>query len=120
MTLAGVLGFIFCMLVIGGAGIALDLVHLNMVDEVNQHLSERERFSPYWWGPWKTMRLLRDYRRLFPQGKRIRQMRSLALLSLLALVCSAFIFGFTLDSIAFVGVGGALSIWLTFRSPKTA
>jgi Flp pilus assembly protein TadB len=120
MMLFGVLGVIFCCLLGGFCGISSGLVQMRMVDEVNQHLAEGERLSPYGWTPWKTMRLLREYRRLCPSGKSIGQLRALAALIILDLVVIALILQFPLMIVAWLMVGGTLLAWLVFRSPSTA
>jgi hypothetical protein len=120
MMLFGVLGVISCCLLGGFCGISSSLVVWRMVEDVNPHLAEGERFSPYGWTPLKTMRLLREYRRLCPSGKSIGQLRALVALMFLDLVVIALILQFPLMMVAWLTLGGALMVWVMFRSPRTA
>jgi len=53
------------------------LSHQEMVDKVNENLSERERFDPLGWYWPKSQRLRREYRRLYPEGRLIIKTRFL-------------------------------------------
>jgi hypothetical protein len=54
-----------------------------MVDEVNRHLPQEERLSPLGWYGGKYTRVLREYSRLYPAGKRVGQLRWSVVLGML-------------------------------------
>jgi hypothetical protein len=76
---------IFC---IAGLGIASTLNQWEIVDAVNAHLPEQERFEPLGWWFGKSARLSHEYRRLFPSGTLLRRQGTYALLMN---VCSALV-----------------------------
>ena len=52
-------------------GFVSTLVHLEIVDLVNAKLPESEQFEYAGWYMGKTLRLWREYRRLYPGGRHI-------------------------------------------------
>ena len=73
------LAFTFALaLCVGAFGLASTITGFAIVEAVNAKLPEREQFDPFWWGPSKTFRLRREYRRLYPEGKLLRRQRVLA------------------------------------------
>jgi hypothetical protein len=62
-------------------------------EKVNASLPEAERFKPLWWGPLKKDRLYEEYRRLFPGGNDLKQLRRLtiAMFAALALLFISFL-----------------------------
>jgi hypothetical protein len=77
MTLRLVLTFALA-LCVGAFGLASTITGFAIVEAVNAKLPEREQFDPFWWGPSKTFRLRREYRRLYPEGKLLRRQNVLA------------------------------------------
>jgi hypothetical protein len=49
--------------------IALGLINFAILGAVNQRLPTRQRFPFLWWHPAKSMRLISEYRRLYPRGR---------------------------------------------------
>ena len=49
--------------------IASGLINFAIIGAVNQRLPPAQRFSFLWWHPAKAMRLIGEYRRLFPGGR---------------------------------------------------
>lgn len=89
-------------LLIGIAAIAgvsvcgLISVHVNfkMMDQVNGRLPEDAQFSPLGWYVSKTLRLHREYRRLFPGGPLLLRVRLLTALMFGSLIVCAWALGF--------------------------
>lgn len=50
-------------------GLVADLIHQEMVIRVNEMLPKESQFSQLAWHFPKTLRLSREYRRLYPEGK---------------------------------------------------
>jgi len=59
-------------------GLASTITQFAMVEAVNAQLPAPEQFDFLGWGPSKTSRLRREYRRLYPEGKLIRRQSVLA------------------------------------------
>ena len=73
------LAFTFALLLsVGAFGLASTITGFAIVEAVNEKLPEREQFDPFWWGPSKTFRLRREYRRLYPEGKLLGRQSVLA------------------------------------------
>jgi hypothetical protein len=51
------------------------ILNLEMVEEVNSHLPQDSQFSPMGWYLSKTLRLHREYKRLFPTGTLLMKVR---------------------------------------------
>ena len=66
------------LLCVGALGLASTINGFAIVEAVNAKLPEREQFDPFWWGPSKSFRLRREYRRLYPEGKLLRRQNVLA------------------------------------------
>lgn len=62
-----------------------DRIHSEILEKVNAHLPEAERFKSAWWGPSKQERLRREYRRLFPGGNDLKQLHRLTIIAFSAL-----------------------------------
>ena len=60
-----VVGFI---ILSGGLGLWSTIVWHEMVEEVNRRLSPERRFEPLGWYPSKSLALIAEYRRLYPEG----------------------------------------------------
>ena len=75
-------------------GIASNLVSLEMVDKVNERLPKEQQFSPLWWYWPKTLRLWREYKRLYPDGGLLRRARTLAVLMFAGLLICVWALGF--------------------------
>ena len=85
-----------------------------IVDAVNAKLPTNEQFDPLgWWLP-KTLRLHREYRRLYPDGSLLRREGVLAAMSLICVLLAATLIGFGFLGIAWFGGVGALSLWLFY------
>jgi hypothetical protein len=90
-----------------------------IVEAVNAKLPTADQFGELGWGPIKTLRLHREYRRLYPDGRLVTRCGILSMAMLLSLVAAATLFGFGLLGIVWVGGVGVLSLWFFyFRKPS--
>ena len=64
-----------------------------MVDQVNARLPKSEQFEGLGWYTEKTLRLHREYRRLYPEGRLLFKLRVLTALMFACLLISAWAFG---------------------------
>lgn len=81
---------------VGGSlcGLLSALVSIEMVEQVSAKLPKEDQFFPMGWYAPKTLRLFREYRRLFP-GKNLHlKIMSLAIIALACLLCVAWAIGF--------------------------
>jgi hypothetical protein len=100
-------------------GISSTLVLARAVDEVNAMLPPAERFSPFGWHWWKYRRLVQEYYRLHPSGRRVAQLRSLNLaMVIVSVVAGVALIGLALG--AFFGAVGGGVMWLTYRRNTAA
>ena len=65
-------------LCVGAFGLVSTINQFAIVEAVNAKLPADEQFNPLWWGPSKSSRLRREYRRLYPEGKLLRRQNVLA------------------------------------------
>jgi hypothetical protein len=70
-------------------GLMSALANSKMVDQVNRKLPKDVQFSPLGWYFSKTLRLHREYRRLFPDGQ-LLQVRLLIALGFGSLIVGAW------------------------------
>jgi len=63
-----------------------------MVDEVNRKLPEDQQFEHLFWYPTKSLRLIREYKRLYPNG-RLNRIRIIVQILLFTLVAISAILG---------------------------
>lgn len=75
-------------------GLLSALISLEIVDQVNAKLPKEEQFFPMGWYAPKTLRLFREYRRLFPGKDLHLKLISLALIALVCLICVSWAIGF--------------------------
>ena len=94
-------------------GLWSTVVLWKMVDEVNVHLPENQRFPVLGWHPLKYARLLREYRRLCPTGKGIVRLRYLWFAMVLSMTLVALAVGGA-GAAGFVGVVGCAVGWLWY------
>jgi hypothetical protein len=88
------LAFAFALLLcVGAFGLASTINQFAIVEAVNAKLPEREQFDPLWWGPSKTSRLRREYRRLYPEGKLLRRQSVLAAAMFVCILLAALVLG---------------------------
>ena len=81
------------LLCVGACGLASTINGFAIVEAVNAKLPEREQFDPFWWGPGKTFRLRREYRRLYPEGKLLRRQSILAAAMFVCTLLAALVLG---------------------------
>jgi hypothetical protein len=86
-----------------------------MVDAVNSRLDEKDQFSHLGWHPMKTIRLRREYRRMFPDGRLIEKLSSVAGAQLVLLLALAGIMKFPLAMLFFLAVAGTAIIVVSSR-----
>lgn len=77
------------LLCVGGLGLSASIIQFAIVDAVNDNLPENEQFNHLGWYPTKTVRLHREYRRLYPTGNLLRRQRILWALALVCLIVAA-------------------------------
>ena len=65
-----------------------------MMDQVNAMLPESEKFGAFWWYSGKTLRLHREYRRLYPEGRLLFKLYALTALMFACLLIDAWAFRF--------------------------
>jgi hypothetical protein len=64
-----------------------------MMDKVNDKLPKADQFDPLGWYPSKTLRLRREYRRLYPDGRILKKLHALTALMFTCFLISAWGFG---------------------------
>ena len=109
LTLA--LLFLAC---VSGFGLALGITHLAIVEAVNSRLPPPKQFEQLGWGPGKSSRLRREYRRLYPEGTLLRRAGILAYVALFSLVVTAMLLGLGVLLTASFGGAGALALWFFY------
>jgi hypothetical protein len=70
--------------------IASSFVVFEMVDRVNDKLSEEQQFSHIWWYWSKYQRLFAEYKRLYPNGRLRRRLRIMSVLLFACFVICAW------------------------------
>ena len=70
------------------------VVVFEMVDRVNERLPEERQFSPLWWHLPKLLRVLTEYKRIYPDGILARRFRVLTVLLFAFLFVTAWGLGF--------------------------
>lgn len=113
MTVRLTLAFLF-LACVSGFGLAGGITHLAIVEAVNLRLPPSKQFEQLGWGPRKSFRLCREYRRLYPEGTLLRRAGILAYVSLFSLVVTAMLLGFGVLLTAWIGGGGALVLWFFY------
>jgi hypothetical protein len=96
-------------------GVASTVKLQRIVADVNSKLPADQQFSPLWWHAAKVLRLFNDYRRLYPDGGRIDQLRNLNIIPFVVMGLGTLV----LDAPLFVPVlstiVGSLGIWLIYK-----
>jgi 4-hydroxybenzoate polyprenyltransferase len=119
MTWRVAVGFAL-LLCVGGFGLAATFNNFAVVDAVNTKLPPDAQFNHFGWYLTKTMRLHREYRRLYPAGRLLRRQGVLAGLMFLCLLVAALFLGLGFIVILWPGSFLALMLWFTyFRKPPT-
>ena len=113
MTVRDTLACVF-LACVSGFGLAASLTHLAIVEAVNAKLSTTDQFGQLGWGPGKSLKLINEYRRLYPDGKLLRRAGILAAVSLFSLVVAGALFGLPFLGLTLVGGVGALSLWFVY------
>ncbi len=70
-------------------GLWCTLIMTRMVSMVNDRLPQDQRFAPNWWHYSKRRRLAQAYRRLYPAGPHLRQLRTVTILMGLAFLAAS-------------------------------
>ena len=108
------------LLCVGGFGLGAAVNAFAIVDAVNAKLPTSDQFGQLGWYLTKTLRLHREYRRLYPDGDLVRRQGLLGVGMLICTVLAMGFIGFGFLGIAWVGGIGALSLWFVyFRRPST-
>lgn len=74
-------------------GILSTLANFEMIDKVNSKLPESEQFSQLGWHFAKRLRLSREYRRFYPEGRLRLRVRILGTLMFACVIVAAWSFG---------------------------
>lgn len=118
MTWRLAVGFalLFC---VGGFGLAATLNNFAVVDAVNAKLPANEQFAQLGWYPTKTLRLHREYRRLYPRGRLLRNQGVVVGFMFLSILLAALFLGLGFFVVVWLGAGLALILWFTYfrKSP---
>jgi hypothetical protein len=75
-------------------GLVSTIVTWQMLDEVNEKLPKEEQFAALWWYASKRLRLHREYKRLYPNGRLLLKLHVLGALMIVCLFVFAWGFGF--------------------------
>jgi hypothetical protein len=100
------------LLCIGGLGLAVTINSFAIVDAVHAKLPTDAQFGQLGWGPLKTLRLRREYRRLYPDGTLLMREGILSALMWVCIVVVAWLIRLPLFGIAWLGAFGTLLLWL--------
>ena len=118
MTLrfAAILVLLSCVGVLGVAG---TINQFTLVEAVNAKLPPNEQFDAI--GSWlpKSLRLHRQYRRLYPEGGLLTRQGVLAYAMLFCIVVVAWLLGFGFLA-AWLGGLGTLMLWLIYFQKRPA
>ena len=74
MHILRILIAIIFMMVVSICGVWSSLIHMEMVDRLNERLPPEKRFEVLWWGPLKSRRFWEEYGREFPGDPLKRRM----------------------------------------------
>lgn len=74
-------------------GLLSSVTSLEMTTKVNAFLPADQQFSEMGWYLPKTIRLHREYRRLFPEGKLVMRTRAMGVLMLICLLTAGWSMG---------------------------
>jgi hypothetical protein len=110
--------FVLAMLSVSTFGMLSTFLVSKIVDQVNLRLPADQRFSPLWWYPTKTLRLLREYRRLYPTADLVRRLRRVIMGAIASLVLGMLTMGGGWLALFFGLAAGTLQ-WFIF-SPGAA
>jgi hypothetical protein len=113
-----VIVFVACLICGAVSGLAGTIVHLRMVDKVNAALPSERRFEVIGWGWFKIQRLLREYRRLYPEGPLIRPLMIWNSLGFAAIVVIAAVFMRSIILVLWFASMAMLILWLRFRTSR--
>ena len=113
MTVRLVVAFAL-LLCVGGFGLAAAINQFAIVEAVNAKLPTDDQFGQLGWYLTKTLRLHREYRRLYPDGDLLRRQGLLGAVMLVCTVLAMWFIGFGFIGIAWVGGISALSLWFVY------
>ena len=99
---------------VSGFGLAACMTHLAMVEAVNSKLPPPDQFQQLGWGSMKSLKLHREYRRLYPGGTLLRREGILAYVALFSLVVTGTLLGLGVLGIVWIGGVGALALWFLY------
>ena len=75
-------------------GLIASFKTFQMVDKVNDRLPKHEQFDPLWWYLSKRQRLVREYKRLYPDGHLLTHCRIAMSVGVICLLIFAWGFRF--------------------------
>lgn len=106
-----IFALLFC---IGGLGIASTITHSAIVEAVNEKLPREKQFEILGWYFPKYLKLISEYRRLYPTGGLLRRAGFIGAVMLLCLLLAAALIGFPVLGIVWIGGIGAFFIWFMY------
>lgn len=93
MSVRAIVG-ITALVAVSLCGLLATMISIEMVEQVNAKLSKDDQFFPFGWYAPKTLRLFREYRRLYP-GKNLHlRIIFLCALAFVCLLCVMWAIGF--------------------------
>jgi hypothetical protein len=92
MTLRITVGII-ALVCVPACGLLSSFALYEMMDKVNKKLPRQERFAPAWWYAEKYIRLFREYKRLYPEGRVLTRFHVLTALMFVCLLVCVWGFG---------------------------
>jgi hypothetical protein len=111
VRLAFAFGLLLC---VGGFGLASTINQFAIVEAVNARLPACEQFDPFWWGPFKILKLHQEYRRLYPDGRLLRREAVLVAVMFVCILLVALLLGLGFLVIAWLGPGFAWLLWFVY------
>jgi len=86
--------FAFILLIVSSTfGVWSSLVHIEMVDKLNERLPADQRFDVFWWGPFKHQRFREEYERQFPDDPLKRRLWLFAVMMFASFIAIALDLG---------------------------
>ena len=86
---------IIALVSVSACGLILTLVTFRMVEKVNQKLPKEEQIGELGWYFSKSLRLHREYKRLYPHEHLLWMVRLLMVLMIVCLLICGWAFGFS-------------------------
>lgn len=97
------------------------ITNFAVVEAVNARLPATEQFGDFGWSLSKTLRLHREYRRLYPEGRLLQQQGILVAVMFSCVLVAGLFLGLGPVVIVWPGAVFALLVWrIYFRKPSAS